>query len=119
MLHTTLEYAGVWDLVKTRQGRLPPLVSYKTTTTEKVYLRWSSSVIVFVAYQNCAPWFEARVGHLTGTTAMRIIKTIKFVLYTFPGFGSSTFGYSGSANVGKDGGRKSPTSFIDFVKERL
>jgi hypothetical protein len=36
--------------------------------------------MVFVAYQSCTPWFKARVGHLTGTTALNTIKTIKFVL---------------------------------------
>jgi hypothetical protein len=43
-------------------------------------LRWLSSVTMFVACQGCTPWFEARVGHLTGTTALQTLKTIKFVL---------------------------------------
>jgi hypothetical protein len=40
--------------------------------------------MVFVACQGCTPWFEARVGHLTGTTALKIMKTIKFVLHDHP-----------------------------------
>ena len=26
------------------------------------------------------PWFEARMGHLTGTTVLKTLKTLKFVL---------------------------------------
>jgi hypothetical protein len=40
------------------------------------------------ACQSCTAWFEARVGHSTGTTALITIKTIKFVLLddqTLPG----------------------------------
>jgi hypothetical protein len=35
---------------------------------------------MFVACQGCSPWFESRVGHLTGTTASKLLKTLKFVL---------------------------------------
>jgi hypothetical protein len=55
MLHTTLEYAGVWDLLQSRSSRLSTNIAYKSTTAEMVYLRWLSSIIVFVAYQGCAP----------------------------------------------------------------
>jgi hypothetical protein len=39
---------------------------------------------VFVACQGCTPWFEARLGHLTGTTALNIIKTLKYILHDDP-----------------------------------
>jgi hypothetical protein len=80
MLNTTLPYEGVWDLLTIESPTDHQASSHKTTTEECVYLRWLSTVMVFVAYQSCTPWFEALVGHLTGTTALNTIKTIKFVI---------------------------------------
>jgi hypothetical protein len=82
MLHSTLPYAGVSDLLRPRS--MMPQTSISTTTVELLYFRWLSSIIMFVACQGCTPWFEARVGHLTGTTALTIIKTVKFVLFDDP-----------------------------------
>jgi hypothetical protein len=81
LLHTTLEYAGVWDLVKTRSPRFAPLMTYNTPTAESLYLRWLSTIIMIVECQGHAPWYDTTVGHLTGTTALKILETIKFVLF--------------------------------------
>ena len=84
MLHSTLPVAGHWDLVTNGSPIQTPITAFDSTTTETLYFRWMSSVTVFVACQGCTPWFEARVGHLTGTTALKILKTIKFVLHDHP-----------------------------------
>jgi hypothetical protein len=84
MPHTTLSCAGVWDLLRPGSPIMSPPISHKTITVDSLYLRWLSSVFMFVACPGCTPWFEARVGHLTGTTALKIIKTVKFVLLDDP-----------------------------------
>lgn len=84
MLHTTLPYATVWDLTTTGSTIELPVICYKNASAEMLYLRWLSSVTMFVACQGCSPWFEARVGHLTGTTAMQTLRTIKFLLLDDP-----------------------------------
>jgi hypothetical protein len=80
MIHTTLPLPGIWDLITNGSLTDSPAIAFKTSTAELLYFRWLSSIIMFVAYQGSSPWFEARVGHLTGTTALKIIKTLKFVL---------------------------------------
>lgn len=89
MLHSTLSHSGVWDLF----NKGPPIeqtaISFNTTTAEMLYLQWLSSVLIFVACQGSTPWFEARVGHLTGTTALKLLKTIKFILFDHPNLPAS------------------------------
>jgi hypothetical protein len=80
MLHSTLPNAGHWDLVLAGSGIIPKSLRFRTTTVEKIYFRWVSSVMVFVACQGCTLWFEARVGHLTGTEALSIMKSLKYIL---------------------------------------
>jgi hypothetical protein len=84
MLHSTLPYAGHWDLVLAGSSITPESLRFRTTTVETIYFRWVSSVMVFVACQGCTPWFEARVGHLTGTTALSIMKSLKYILHDDP-----------------------------------
>jgi len=81
-LHSTLPFSGVWDLVCKNRSltSLPPAPTFPAMTVETAYNRWLGDVIVFVACQGCSPWFEARVGHLTGTTCLKLMKTLKFVM---------------------------------------
>jgi hypothetical protein len=61
-------------------GESTPEVIYVSLSAELLHRRWQSKTITFVACQGCTPWFEARVGHLTGTTVLKIVKILKFVL---------------------------------------
>jgi hypothetical protein len=45
-------------------------LSFQTPLAETIYFRWVFSILVFVACQGCTPWFEAKVGHLSGITAL-------------------------------------------------
>jgi hypothetical protein len=72
MIPTTFPFDGVWDLQKPQPPVELPPISFNTPTSEVLYLRWLSSIMMFVACQGCSPWFEARVGHLTGTTSLKI-----------------------------------------------
>jgi hypothetical protein len=71
MLHTTLEYVGVWDIIQ---------IPSDCIQHEKGLFQMALFYYCVVVYQGCTPWFEARVGHLTGTTALRVIKSARFVL---------------------------------------
>jgi hypothetical protein len=84
VIHTTLPLPGIWDLITNGSLTDSPAIAFKTSTAEMLRFRWLSSIIKFVVCQGCSPWFEARVGHLTGTTALKKIKTLKFVLLDDP-----------------------------------
>jgi hypothetical protein len=75
--NATFYIAGHWDLILAGSGIIPKSLRFRTTTVEKIYFSWVSSNMVFVACQGCTPWFEARFGHLTGTEALSIMKSLK------------------------------------------
>ena len=79
-IHSTLPFLGVWDLVLKKRSSYgsAPWISYKSLAAEVLHQNWLSKVLIFVACQACTPWFEARMGHLTGTTVLKTVKALKF-----------------------------------------
>jgi hypothetical protein len=81
-VHSTLPYTACWDLVyksATSDNSEKP-IEFTNLATEDLYQRWMSQVTIFVACQAATPWFEARVGHLTGTTVLHALKVLKYVI---------------------------------------
>ena len=82
-IHSTLPLTGVWDLVN-KKGSVnppqPPPLRFLSLPSERLYKRWQGTATIFVSCQGCTPWFEARMGHLTGTTVLRTLKAVKFVI---------------------------------------
>jgi hypothetical protein len=81
-IHSTLPFLGVWDLVLKKKNAytIPPAITYTTLPAEVMHQKWLAKVLIFVACQACTPWFEARMGHLTGTTVLKTIKAVKFAV---------------------------------------
>jgi hypothetical protein len=45
---------------------------------EEMYLKWLEDVLIVTNGQAVAPWFEYRIGNLTGTTAKNVLRCLKF-----------------------------------------
>jgi hypothetical protein len=72
MLHISLEYAGVWDLVKTRSPRFAPLMTYNTPTAESLYLNTVHASSNFVLSESLKELRQARYHY--GKTYEQFLK---------------------------------------------
>ena len=58
----------------------PSLEQGDDTSTNLLLAQWKASVFEIMACQASSPWFECRMGRLTGTTTKNLIKCLKFKL---------------------------------------
>lgn len=76
-IHTNLHSdAHAWTLsgyISTSVPSSPP-----TNVIEEMYSRWMNLTYHITSVQATTPWFESRMGRLTGTTAKNVIRCLKF-----------------------------------------
>ena len=77
-----------WELVLSKE--YPNIVvAFECDFVQEVYTRWHSSISILCMFQAVSPWFELRVGLLTGTTTKNVLRAVKYLLADDAEFGDT------------------------------